>query len=161
VRTVRSGVREAPRPARWTQDRGRTRTFRKQERRCRNLSGLWRTVYSGILQRSRRRCPGRKHRRLRRWRRRSRCPGYRRSRCRCVCVFITGGPSTKLCGYWCRAPQINVPPTRFDKRRSIDTFSTLKKNLKNNLNLFSSSNHEQTYEPRVVISTALLITSLP
>ena len=35
------------------------------------------------------------------------------------------------------------------------------KKKKENLNLFNSRNHEQTYEPRIVILTVLQITSLP
>jgi hypothetical protein len=42
--------------------------------------------------------------------------------------------------------------------RSDSRFTEMKS--QEELNLFSSRNHEQTYEPRVAISTALLITSL-
>ena len=55
-----------PRSARLTQDRGRTRTFRQQERRCRgSMLCSWRHL------RLLRRCLSRKCRTVRRWRRRS------------------------------------------------------------------------------------------
>ena len=72
------GVRVAPGPARWTQDRGRTRTFRRRERHCRGG-----TRYIVRMLSFQRRCQGRKRRRLRRWRRQSTCRGCRPSMCSC------------------------------------------------------------------------------
>jgi hypothetical protein len=70
------------------------------------------------------------------------------------CMVISRGASTRgLTGVQCgkrRGPQCGVcAPANICEEPKID------------LNLFSSNNHEQTYEPRVANLTALLITSLP
>ena len=46
-------------------------------------------------------------------------------------------------------------------RSSASLLKESRELTKRNLNLFNSRNHEQTYEPRIVILTVLQITSLP
>ena len=65
-----------PRSARLTQDRGRTRTFRRRQRRCRgSMLCSWRHL------RLLRSCRHRKRRTLRRWRRRNMTRDCRRNTC--------------------------------------------------------------------------------